>query len=71
MKFRYNITGIDCPNCAGKLQGMMCALDGIDMAKINFLTEKITFETMLSEDAALAALRKCARSFSKDIVIEK
>ena len=71
MKFRYNITGIDCPNCAGKLQNMMCAIDGIDTAKINFLTEKLTFETALSEDDAVALLRKCARTFSKDVVIEK
>lgn len=71
MKYRYNITGIDCPNCAGKLQDMMCALDGVDSAKINFLTEKLTFETSLSEEDALSALRKCARAFSRDVVIEK
>lgn len=71
MKFRYNITGIDCPNCARKLQDMMCDIAGIDSAKINFLTEKITFETALCEDDALALLRKCARSFSRDVVIEK
>lgn len=71
MKFRCNITGIDCPNCAGKLQERMCALDGIESAKINFLTEKLTVETTLSEQDALAALTRCAKAFSGDIVIEK
>ncbi|MBR5144199.1 MAG: cation transporter [Clostridia bacterium] len=71
MKLKYIITGIDCPNCAAKLATQMSAIDGIDSAKINFLTEKLTVETSLDEATAYDALSKVAKAFSKDIKIEK
>lgn len=71
MKIKFNITGLDCPNCAAKLADQMSALDGIDSAKINFLTEKLTVESAESEEVVLSKLEKAARAFSKDIVIEK
>ena len=71
MKNKYTITGLDCPNCAAKLAGQMSNIDGIESAKINFLTEKLTVETTLDESAAYEALTKAAKAFQKDIVIEK
>ena len=69
MKIKYTISGLDCPNCAAKLASQMSAIEGIDSAKINFLTEKLTIETSLDESAE--ALSRAARAFSKDITIEK
>ena len=70
MKMRFEITGLDCPNCAAKLAGMMEKCEGIDSAKINFLTERLTVETELEESAALAILRKCASDFEDGIEIK-
>lgn len=71
MKIKYLITGLDCPNCAAKLATQMSNIDGIDSAKINFLTEKLTVETTLDEAAAYDLLSKAAKAFHKDIKIEK
>ncbi|MBQ7325990.1 MAG: cation transporter [Clostridia bacterium] len=71
MKIKYTITGLDCPNCAAKLAGQMSSIEGVDSAKINFLTEKLTVETTLAESEAYDALSKAAKAFSRDIVIEK
>ena len=71
MKIKYQITGIDCPNCAAKLAELMEKCDGITAAKINFLTEKLTVETTLTEEEALKVLTASTKSFSRDIVIEK
>ena len=71
MKYRFNIINIDCPTCAGKLQELMAKAPGVDSAKINFLTEKLTVESSLSEGDLLTTLRSVARSFSKSIVVEK
>lgn len=71
MKIKYTITGIDCPNCAAKLASQMGDIAGIESAKINFLTEKLTVETSLDEGAAYDALLKAAKAFSKDIKLEK
>ena len=71
MKFKFNITGLDCPNCAAKLAAMIEGKDGIDSAKINFLTERLTIESSLAEDEALAISRDAAKAFSRDVKIEK
>ena len=71
MKFKYTITGLDCPNCAAKLASQMSNIEGVDSAKINFLTEKLTVESALDEDKLYNAVSACATAFSKDIKIEK
>ena len=71
MKFKYEITGIDCPNCAAKLASMIENLDGVDSAKINFLTEKLTVESSLSEDVLVDMISKTAKSFSKSVKVSK
>ena len=70
MKYKYTITGLDCPNCAAKLAAMMETKEGIESAKINFLTEKLTVVSSLDETALMTALRDNARAFSKDIAIK-
>ena len=71
MKIKYEITGLDCPNCAAKLAGMIGAKDGIESAKINFLTERLTVETSLDENTAYSVVCDTAKAFSKSIKIEK
>ncbi len=71
MKFKFNITGLDCPNCAAKLAKMIEDKDGISSAKINFLTERLTVESELSEEAILDLARATAKSFDKSVKIEK
>lgn len=71
MKIKYTITGLDCPNCAAKLAGQMSNLEGIESAKINFLTEKLTVETTLDEAKAYELLSKTAKAFESGIKIEK
>ncbi len=71
MKIKYIIRGLDCPNCAAKLASQMSNIEGIESAKINFLTEKLTVETSLDEDSTYKALSASAKAFSRDIKIEK
>lgn len=71
MKIKYTITGLDCPNCATKLASQMSSIEGVELAKINFLTEKLTVETSLDESVVYDALTKAARAFSRDVKIER
>ena len=48
MKVKYHVEGLDCPHCAARLEKMLSEAPGIDSAKINFLTERITVESDLS-----------------------
>lgn len=70
MKFKFNVTGLDCPNCSAKLAQRIEAKDGITSAKINFLNEKLTVESDLAEAEVLSIARAEAKAFDEDIVVE-
>ena len=69
MKFKYEILGLDCPNCAAKLAASMEKIEGVDSAKINFLTEKLTVEASIDAEKLLPLLEKCASAFDDDVEI--
>ena len=71
MKFKYAVTGLDCPNCAQKLAALIEKEEGISSCKINFLTEKITLESELSEKNLLDTVNACVKRFDKNVKIEK
>ena len=70
MKKKFNCE-VDCANCAAKLEDAIKKLDGVDDAKVNFLTQKLTlvaadeiFESVLEE------VLKTAKRIEPDTVIE-
>ena len=71
MKIKYSIIGLDCPNCAAKLAGRMEKREGIDSAKINFLTEKMTVESDLSAEKTFEIVSKNAKAFDEDLILSK
>ena len=71
MKMKLEITGLDCPNCAAKLAANMEKISGVESAKINFLTEKLTVESSVDEASVYELLIAEAKRFSRDIEIEK
>ena len=70
MKYKFTITGLDCPNCAAKLSSMIEADESILSCKINFLTEKVTVESELSSEEALSVVRGYAKKFSSSLIVE-
>ena len=44
MKKKFKITGLDCGHCASRLEEALNKIDGIESAKVNFLTQKVTIE---------------------------
>ena len=71
MKFKFNITGLDCPNCAAKLGASIEADEKIISAKINYLTEKLTVESDADENTVLDICRTYAKKFSRSVKVEK
>ena len=71
MKFKYEITGLDCPNCAAKLAAKIEKCEGIASAKINFLTEKLTIESELSCEDVYAIVTREAKAFDPDVKVNK
>ena len=44
MKRVYKLEGLDCADCAAKLERKLAAIEGITSANINFMTLKCTWE---------------------------
>ncbi len=48
---KVRIEGLDCPNCAKKLEGFLNDLESVDFAEINFLKSTISFNAKNGEIA--------------------
>ena len=62
MRKSYKLDEIDCANCALKLEDAIRKVDGVDDARVNFMTQKMTlsaddarFDDVLDEVCALVA----------------
>ena len=71
MKIKFNVSGLDCPMCASKLATMISEKEGIDNVKINFLTEKITIDSNLTEEEVYEKATQAAKAFSASVKITK
>ena len=67
MKKTYKVNGIDCPNCAAKLEKNIKKIDGVTDAGVSFMTQKLTLEADDDKfDAALAAAVALAKKLEPD-----
>lgn len=53
MKKKFKVEGIDCPNCAAKIEKLVGEIEGVTVSRINFMAEKLTVEF---EESAAATL---------------
>ena len=72
MKKIFKLDGLDCANCAAKIQDRICKLDGVDSAAVNFVTTKLTIvgdnEKM---DNIIDAARAIIKKLEPDVVMQK
>ena len=62
MKKVFRLTGLDCPNCAMKLEKKLNKVEGVNSAQINFITMRLTINIEDNNyDAILAEVRKEAK----------
>ena len=44
MKKKYKIEGLDCANCAAKIEEAISKLEGVNSVRVSFLSEKVKFD---------------------------
>ena len=70
MKKKFNCE-VDCANCAAKLEDAIKKIEGVDDAKVNFLTQKLTLSAADEVfDKVLEEVIKTAKRIEPDTVIE-
>ena len=64
MKKSFKVKGIDCANCAAKLEAGISKLPGVDKATVSFMTEKLTLE---AADDKFAEVLEAAKALTKKL----
>lgn len=44
MKKKFELTEVDCANCAAKMEDAINKIDGVNEATINFMAQKLTID---------------------------
>ncbi len=44
MKKTYKMTGVDCANCAAKMEQQIGKLEGVNSCSLSFLLQKLTLD---------------------------
>ena len=69
MKKKLNCE-VDCANCAAKLEEAILKVEGVEDAKVNFLTQKLVLTAADSDfESVLKRVIKAAKKAEPDAVI--
>ncbi len=72
MKKTFKLEGLDCANCASKIETAVKALDGVTAATVNFMTTKMVIE---GEDESFDSIVEKAKAIVKklepDVIVKK
>lgn len=72
MKKKFRLEGLDCANCAAKIESAINKLDGVKEASVNFMTTKLVIE---GDDGKMSEIieeaEKIVRKIEPDTVMKK
>lgn len=68
MKQMFLLEGLDCANCAAKIERAIGALDGVSSASVNFMTTKLAVEAEEGDmEQIIAAVKKTVKKVEPDV----
>lgn len=71
MKKKYNLTDLDCANCAAKMEDAIKKIDGVNNATVSFMAQKLTIDADDSRfDSIMKEVVNVCRKVEQDCVIE-
>lgn len=72
MKKTYRLSGLDCANCAAKMEKAINDLDGVVNATVNFMTTKMVIEADDEKmDEILISAEKIIKKLEPQVVLKK
>ncbi len=70
MRKAYKLEELDCANCAAKMECDINKLDGVNDARISFMTQKLVIDTEPDRlDSILDQAQKICSKYEPDCVI--
>ena len=72
MKCKCKIKGLDCANCAAELERAIQKIEGVTMATISFMAERMELEyDENNEEEIIKKVKKVIKREEPDVTIEK
>ncbi len=72
MKNKFKINGLDCANCAAKLEEEIQKIEGVNEASISFMTERLVIECDENEkQEVMDKVNKVIKKEEPDVTIEE
>ncbi len=70
MKKIVKLSGLDCANCAAKIEREISKIDGLSAVSVNFMTEKLTFEVDEMSLTIVDSIKNAVKKTDNNIVIK-
>ena len=68
---KFNMKNVDCANCAAKMEEGIKKLDGVNDARVNFLTQKLVIDSDRDDfDSLMKAVLRVCQKVDSDVDIE-
>ncbi|WP_312701382.1 cation transporter [Sedimentibacter sp.] len=69
MKKKFVLEGLDCANCAAKIENDINKIDGVESASINLMTTKLTIEAAEDKMQEIAdTAKKIVNKYEPDVI---
>lgn len=72
-KREYLLEGLDCANCAAKIEKKSNEISGVESASMNFITKTLTFEIVDAEDIdnLTSQVKEIVKKLEPDVVVRE
>ena len=72
MKKAFKLEGLNCANCAEKIEREIKALEGVNFASVNFMTAKMVIDGDDARfDDIIKAAQRIVTKYEPDVVVKK
>lgn len=71
MKKNFKLKGLDCANCAVKIEEKVKKIDGVEDAYVSFMAQKLVVEINSDDDEILKKIRKTVKKEEPDVKVEE
>ena len=63
----FILDGLDCANCAAKIEEAISKIDGVENVSVSFMTQKMTFE--IENEEKLKEIKDLIKKIESDVDI--
>lgn len=72
MKKNFKLKGLDCANCATKIEEKINKIDGVENATVSFMMQKLSFECNENESQEIIdKIKKVIKKEESDVEVEE